>query len=126
ARVPGRVLPGSLGDEAQVRPAARADRSVPDELPVAGARLEGDPWERGRVELVPRLDGLAVGRPPALAAPVQQVRGDARARVRLDPVRRAADLRLPGEPRPAPARGGSRSGCEPLERVPSRHAAAEP
>ena len=51
-------------------------------------------------------------------APLQPVHGDARARLRLDPVRRAADLREPRQPRSEPARGGGRPRRESLAHVP--------
>ena len=124
ARVPARVLPGALGDEAEVRPAPAPDRAVPDELPAARARVEGDPRRPGRRQLVPLLDAPPRAGAPDLAAPLQPVRGHARARLHLAAVRRAADLRLAREPRPAPARGGERPRREPPAGVPARDAAA--
>ena len=47
ARLSARVLPGALRHEAEVRPPPRPDRAVPDELPPARARLEGDPRRTG-------------------------------------------------------------------------------
>ena len=124
ARLPARVLPRALRHEAQVRPPAVADRAVPDELPAAGARLEGDPRRPRRDQQLPLLDGPAVARPPALAAALQQVRGHARARLHLASVRRPADLRLAREPRPPTARGRDRPRREPAAGVPPRDAAA--
>ena len=126
ARLPGRVLPGDERDEAEVHAAAGADRAVPDELPAARARVEGDPRQQRRAEQLPLLDGPALARSPDLAAPVQQVRGDAGARLHLGAVRRAADLRLARVPRPAAARGGERSRAPPVAGVPAGDAAAEP
>ena len=80
ARVPARVLPRAVGDEAQVRPAPPADRAVPDELPAARARVEGDPRRPGRHQLVPLLDAPALAGASDLAAALQPVRGHARAR----------------------------------------------
>ncbi|TMM15811.1 MAG: ABC transporter permease subunit [Actinobacteria bacterium] len=98
-RVSPRVLPGAERHEAEVRPAPRPHRAVPDELPPARARVEGDPRRPGRDQHVPLLDGHPVGRAPDRRAPVQPVRGHARARLRLAPVRRPADLRLAGASR---------------------------
>ena len=116
ARLPARVLPRALRHEAQVHPPAPADRAVPDELPAARARLEGDPRRPGRDQHLPLLDRPAVARPSDLAAALQQVRRHARARLHLASVRRAADLRLAREPRPPPARGRERPRREPARR----------
>src|SRR5690242_6603865 len=123
-RLPARVLPRPLRDEAQVRPAPPPDCALPDELPAARARVEGDPRQRGRDQLVPRLDGPAGARSPDLAAALQPVRGDARAGVYLAAVRRAADLRLAREPRPTAARGGERPRREPAAGLPQGDPAA--
>ena len=49
--------------------------------------------DSGRDQLVPLSLHRATGRRPGRLAALQPVRGDARARLRVDPVRRAADLR---------------------------------
>src|SRR5262249_27397362 len=74
-RVPAGVLPRTLGD---VHPLVGADRAVPDELPAARARLEGDPRRPGSGQLVPVLDRPALAEPPALAAALQPLRRHAR------------------------------------------------
>src|ERR1700757_912465 len=56
-RLPARVLPRPFRHQAQVRPPPTPDRAVPDELPAARARLEGDPGRPGGDQLVPLLDG---------------------------------------------------------------------
>ena len=126
ARVSARVLPRALGHEAQVRPPARADRAVPDELPAARARLEGDPRRPGRHQQVPLLDRASARRSTRSRSCSTAVRGDARARLRLAAVRGAADLRHAREPRPEAARGGERPRRQPPAGVPASHAAAEP
>src|SRR5580765_1795289 len=68
ARLPARLLPGAVGDEAEVRPPPAADRALPDELPAAGARLEGDPRQPGRDQLLRLLDRAALAGPPDLTA----------------------------------------------------------
>src|SRR5205823_9529396 len=72
----------------------------------------------------PLLDPPALARTSALAAPLQPLRGDARARLHLAAVRRAADLRVAREPRPAAARGGRRPRRRPPPCVLGSHAAA--
>src|SRR5262249_26950287 len=88
------------------------------------AGLEGDPRQPGRDQLVPLLDRDPLARPPRVPAPVQPLRRHARARLHLAAVRGAADLRLPGDARPAAARGCERPGRAPSLRVPAHHAAA--
>src|SRR5216110_3446913 len=56
ARLSARVLPRSLRHKAQVHPPPPPDRAVPDELPAAGARLEGDSRQPGCGQYVPLLD----------------------------------------------------------------------
>src|SRR6266550_2351659 len=126
ARVPPGVLPGALRYQAQVRPSARADCSVLDELPVAGARLESDPGRPGRDQHVPVLDGTAVGGSPDLPTALQQVRRHARPRLRLAPLCCPADLRFAREPRPAPPRGRDRPRRQPPPGVPEGDTAAVP
>ena len=72
------------------------------------------------------LDRAPVARPPDLPAPLQQVRGDAGAGLRLAAVRGAPDLRLAREPRSPAARGGERPRRQPVPGVPQDHAAVEP
>ena len=80
--------------------------------------------DQGVHQHVPVLDGAPVARRTRLAAPLQPVRGHARARVHLAALRRAADLRLAREPRPAPARSGERPRREPLAGLPASDAPA--
>src|SRR5439155_1469166 len=70
ARLSARVLPRALRHEAQVHPPPAVDRAVPDQLPAAGARLEGDPRQPGRGQYVPLLDRASLPGSPALAAPL--------------------------------------------------------
>src|SRR5579862_4387001 len=123
-RVPARVLPCALGDEAQVHPASPPDCAVSDELSAACPCVEGDPRRSGRRELVPLLDRPALARASAVATALQPVRGHARARLHLAAVRRAPDLRLARHTRPATPRGRKRPRREPAARVLGRDAAA--
>src|SRR5262249_30020597 len=125
-RLPVGVLPRTVGDEAEVRPPPAPDRTVPHELPAAGSRVEGDPRQSGRDQLVPLLDGAPVAGPPDLAAALQPVRGDARARLHLAAVRRPPDLRCAREPGSSAARGGERSRREPSAGVLAGDASAVP
>ena len=124
ARLSARLLSRAQRHEAEIRPAARPDRAVPDELPPARARLEGDPGLERGAQQPALLDGPPLARPPDLAVALQQVRGHAGARLRLASLRRAPDLRLARESRSAPARGGERSRRKPLAGLPEDHAAA--
>jgi len=78
----------------------------------------------GRPQHLPVPDGAAIARPSALAAPLQRVRGHARACIRVGAVRRPADLRCAREPRPASAGGGERPRGKPPAGVPAGDAAA--
>ena len=125
-RLPACVLPGALGHEAQVRPSPRPHRSVPDELPPARARLEGDPRRPGRRQHVSLLDRAPFTRSSAFPAPLQPIRGDARSGLHLVAVRRVADLRLARESRPPSARGRERPRGKSIAGIPTRDAAALP
>ena len=95
-----------------------------DQLPPAGLRVEGDPRLQRRRQFRAHVPGgdIRSARIPAL----QPHRGGHHAGARLGGGGHPAHLRIAGEDRPLPHRGGARSGGERVHDLRARHPAAVP